>query len=214
MKACLLIAATYVLLLTQTFAQAKRQPALQAEILRSMTGKGIDAAGFGNIPTPLRKGMIFDVEKHAVGTVILNVDGRKVMVAPGDVRIAEKPAATQAAAVPGAPRGFVPGRILVLSAKYTLAGNQPRNVKNRIQKLIPDGILARPVEILVSDNLSMAAQSQGDGGQSVAVVVTPKVTAVVVQNTLIPKNVLTIEYTFNGQRMVKQALEGTRMVLP
>lgn len=211
MKSPWKILATLFLCLTHSFGQAPKLPPQQAEILRSLNGKGIDAAGFGNIPTPLKKGMTYDVVKQGVGQVTLDVDGRKVIVPSRDVLISDKPAATQAA--PGVV-GFVPGKLLVLSAKYTLAGNQPRNVKNRVEKLIPAGDLARPVEILVSDQLSMAAQNQGDGSQNVVVIATPELVAIALQNTLNPPNVLTIEYMFNGQRMMKQGIEGTKIVLP
>lgn len=214
MKSSWLILAVLVFCLSDAFGQAPHLPPQQAEILRSMNGKGIDANGFGNIPMPLKKGMTYDVVKEGVGQVTLDVDGRKVIVPSRDVRISDKPAATQAAPAAGAPAGFVPGKFMVLSAKYTLAGNQPRNVKNRVEKLVPAGMLARPVEILVSDQLSMAAQNQGDGIQSVVVIATPELVAIALQNTLNPPNVLTIEYMYNGKRMMKQGVEGTKIVLP
>lgn len=202
-------------LLCLTQASAKAEEARhEARLLRSVSGRGIDERGFANIATPLKKGMTFDVVKQELGKVTLKVDGRKVVVASGDVLVSEKSPATQAAFVAGAPPGFVPGRVVVLSARYSLAGNQPRNVKNSVEKLIPDGTLMKPVEILVSDQLSKAAQNQGDGGQSVAVIVTPEVVAVTSQTIYNPKNVLTVEYMFNGQRVLKQAVEGTKMVIP
>lgn len=214
MKAPWLILAALIFCLTDAFGQAQQRLTQQAEILRSLNGKGIDASGFGNIPTSLKKGMTYDVVKQGVGQVTLNVDGRKVIVPSRDVLISDKPAATQAAPAAGAADDFVPGKLLVLSAKYTLAGNQPRNVKNRVEKLVPTGDIARPVEILVSDQLSMAAQNQGEGGQSVVVIATPEIVAVALQNNVNPPNVLTIEYMFNGRRMVKQGIEGTKIVLP
>lgn len=111
-------------------------------------------------------------------------------------------------------QSFTPGQLVLLSAKYSLAGNQPRNVKARVQKYIPTGVISAPIEFLVTDNLSTAAQGQGDGIQNVTVVVTPTIQAVTVQKIEVPKNVLRVEYSFNGQLMVKEALEGTKMVLP
>ncbi len=184
----------------------------QAELLRSTTGRGQDASGFGNISTPLKKGMIYDVVSQSLGAVVLNVGGMKVSVPSGDVRVSKKEMTATTAA--GAPKDFVPGQIILLSAKYTVSGNQPRNVKNKVQKLIPAGMISQPVEILASDSLSTTAQIQGDGGLSAAVVMTPELFIIMMQDTSIPRNILTIEYSFNGQRMTKQAIEGTKLVLP
>jgi hypothetical protein len=115
---------------------------------------------------------------------------------------------------------FQPGVIELVSARYTLLGNQPRNVKNRLQKLIPTGAINAPVSILVSDELSDAAKAQGTVTTGVGVGVsttdangtTIGVGAAQFQTT--PNNILTVEYVFNGQRFKKQAAEGTQLILP
>lgn len=211
MKTLCVLLGALVLCLTHAVAQVA-VASQQAEMLRSTTGRGQDASGFGNISTPLKKGMIYDVVSQSVGNVVLSVDGVKVTVPSGDVRVSKKEKAYSSA--PGAPKDFVPGQIVILSAKYTIAGNQPRNVKNRVQKLIPPGVISKPMEILASDSLSAAAQGQGDGGLSAAVVMTPELFLIMMQDTTVPRNILTIEYSYNGQRYIKQAIEGTKLVLP
>lgn len=135
---------------------------------------------------------------------------------------------------------FQPGIIELVSARYTLPGNQPRNVKNRLQKLIPNTVISAPVSILVSDELSDAAKAQGTVTTSVGIGVaatsaqattigttTPQgnsasitqvngvtVGVAAVQSQTTQKNILTVEYIYNGVRLKKQALEGTQMVLP
>ncbi len=128
------------------------------------------------------------------------------------------------AAGAGVPITFQPGVIELISARYTLPGNQPRNVKNRLQKLIPSSVISAPVSIFVSDELSDAAKAQGTVTTAVGVGVgvsstddqgnTVGVGVAVAQAQTTPKNILTVEYMFNGQKLRKQAAEGTQLVLP
>lgn len=122
------------------------------------------------------------------------------------------------------PITFQPGVIELISARYTLPGNQPRNVKNRLQKLIPSSVISAPVSIFVSDELSDAAKAQGTVTTAVGVGVgvsttddqgtTVGVGVAVAQAQTTPKNILTVEYIFNGQKLRKQAAEGTQLILP
>lgn len=131
---------------------------------------------------------------------------------------------TSAAAGATVPVTFQPGVIELISARYTLPGNQPRNVKNRLQKLIPSSVISAPVSIFVSDELSDAAKAQGTVTTAVGVGVgvsstddqgnTVGVGVAVAQAQTTPKNILTVEYMFNGQKLRKQAAEGTQLVLP
>lgn len=180
---------------------------MQAELLRSTTGRGIDSSGFASLTVPLKKGAIYDVVRQEFGNVVLKIDGKDVVVQKGAVALTEK----LLTAVTGA-NGFVPGKIVLVSAKYSLDGNQPRNVKNNLQKLIPQTIVTEPVQIIVTDALSSAAQDQGNQSRA-AVVITPDVILGVV--TAAPsKNVLTVEYIFNGKNFTKQVPEGEKLVLP
>lgn len=133
------------------------------------------------------------------------------------------PAAPPAAGAPAAPAvavpGFVPGVIQIISARYSLPNEQARNVKNRFTKLVPTGTVNAPVSILVTDQLSDAALDQGNyttaTGAGVAVTngnVTAGVVGVVVQEQ--NRNMLTVEYMYNGQKFKKQAIEGSYIVLP
>lgn len=180
---------------------------MQAELLRSTTGRGIDSSGFASLTVPLKKGAIYDVVRQEFGNVVLKIDGKDVVVQTGAVALTEK----LLTAVTGA-NGFVPGKIVLVSAKYSLDGNQPRNVKNNLQKLIPQTIVTEPVQIIVTDALSSAAQDQGNQSQA-AVVITRNVILGVV-NASPSKNVLTVEYIFNGKNFTKQVPEGEKLVLP
>jgi hypothetical protein len=131
------------------------------------------------------------------------------------------PAAPATNAAPtGAVSGFQPGIIELVSARYTLPGNQPRNVKNRLSKFIPATVLSAPISILVSDTLSDAAKAQKDVTTSVGIGAAATdangitIGVAVVQSQTTEKNLLTVEYIYNGVRHKKQALEGTQLVLP
>lgn len=198
-----------------SLAQTPSGP-LQAELMRSTTGRTLDERGLAKGTMPLKKGVIHDVADLKMGYVVLSVNGQKVVVPQNEVALSPKveaPTATPAEGMitPTAAAAFTPGQIVLISAKYTLEGNQPRNVKNRLSKLIPVGIITAPVTILVTDGLSSAAEAQGsvrrgvvtnNGNQRVITIVQPS------------KNILTVEYSFNGQVRTKQALEGTELTLP
>jgi len=120
-----------------------------------------------------------------------------------------------AVAVPG----FIPGVIEIISARYSLPNEQARNVKNRFAKLVPSGTIYAPVSIQVTDQLSDAALDMGNyttaKGVGVSVTngnVTAGAAAVVIQEQ--NRNVLTVDYRYNGRRYKKQAMEGTLIVLP
>lgn len=131
------------------------------------------------------------------------------------------PAPPAGAAVPPATAvpGFTPGVIELISARYTLQNDQPRNVKNRLAKLIPKGTITAPVTVQVSDALSDAALDEGNvtRGAGVAATTTKNGVTIGVAEVVVQApqpNMLTVEYMFNGQRLKKQALEGTLLVLP
>jgi hypothetical protein len=154
---------------------------------------------------------------------------------------AETPPASAASAAPAGTFGvFQPGIIELVSARYTLPGNLPRNVKNRLSKLIPTTVISAPVSILVTDSLSDAAKAQADVTTTVVIgaaatnaeattigTTTPQgnsasitevngvtVGVAVAQSQTTEKNLLTVEYLYNGVWYKKQALEGTQLVLP
>ncbi|WP_395752858.1 hypothetical protein [Prosthecobacter sp.] len=143
---------------------------------------------------------------------------------PAPVPGAVPPGAVPPGAAPaGAPvvvtNGFVPGTIQLISARYSLPNEAARNVKNRLNKLVPSGVINAPVSILVTDQLSDAALDQGNStiatGAAVAVTdgtTTAGVAQVVVQEQ--GRNMLTVEYLYNGQKYKKQAVEGSYLVLP
>ncbi|MCX6848046.1 MAG: hypothetical protein NTY98_03915 [Verrucomicrobia bacterium] len=180
---------------------------MQAELLRSTTGRGIDSFGFASLSVPLKKGALYDVVRQENGNVVLTIDGKQVVVPTGAVALTEKLLASVTSNT-----GFVPGKIVLVSAKYSLDGNPPRNVKNALQKLIPQTIVTEPVQIIVTDALSSAAQDQGNQTQG-TVIITPDMRVNVVIRTP-TKNVLTVEYLFNGKSFTKQVPEGEKLVLP
>ena len=189
-------------LLAQTPAPT---PTKQATINRATTGRMLNAQGMAEQPVPVRKGFVFDVVEESLADVTLIHNGRKFKVSKGDVSLTEKGAALAPSA-----GGFQPGTIVLMSAKYTVQGNQPRNVKNRLSKLIPTGVVTEPVSIQVTDDLSSLASGQGNTNTTVTI----DANSAVITRTEAPKNVLTVEYSFNGQIRRKQALEGSILVLP
>lgn len=187
-------------------------PSQQAELNRSTAGRTLNDRNLADGTMPLKKGMVFDVVEQKMGYVVISANGRKVVVAQTDVTVTAKPEAPASTTTTISPAtaasAFTPGQIVLISAKYTLQGNQPRNVKNRLTKLIPAGTINQPVEILVTDDLSSAASIQGNtvtvrNGGSGGIVVTGTA-----------RNILTVEYSFNGEVRKKQAAEGTYLTLP
>jgi|GEM_PF-2278002 len=177
-------------------------PVLEATLLRSTTGRGFDSSGLATLSVPLPKGAIYDVVRQENGGVVLKVDGKEVLIPSAAAVVAAKPRLTPAA------RGFVPGKIVLISAKYSIEGNQPRNVKNNLQKLIPQTLITAPVEIFVTDALSSAAE---DGVQTQISISGGSINIFSRSST---KNVLTVQYMFNGRNLVKQVPEGSKLVLP
>jgi len=176
----------------------------------------------------LSKGMTFDVVSQSFADVILAVEGQKMLVSRQDVRLFDKQPPAQSV-VPG----FTPGQLIIHSAKYSLEGNQARNVKNRLQKYLPEnGMLTAPVSFAITDDLSTAATNQKQlvietPGPGVIIVPSsetkdekgrPKKMVIVPQTqvTVVPTapNVLTVEYTFSGMRRAKTGIEGQMMTLP
>ena len=171
------------------------------------TRRGIDSSGFASISVPLQKGVIYDVVRQETGNVVISVDGKNVFVQTCAVSLTEKPD-TPAAGI----NGFVPCKIVIVSAKYSIDGNQPRTVKNNLQKLVPQSIVTEPVVNIVTDALSPAVQEQGIQTQG-TVTVTGTNTANILMRTA-SKNVHTVECIFNGKRFTKQVPECAKFVLP
>lgn len=210
MMKAILLGALLLVSVAVGLAQTAPPPPMQAELGRSTTGRTLGPNGLASGTMSLKKGMIFPVTEQKMGFVVLSVNGRKVVVSDKEVILS--PAPEGAGAPPaGAPQpAFVPGQIVLISARYTIEGNQPRNVKVRLAKLIPTGVINQPVSILVTDGLSSAAQAQD--GQAVVSGVNSNSSTVQVQ--LSARNILTVQYSFNGQVLTKQAAEGTHLVLP
>ncbi len=216
------------LLICCSFASAQSQsPApppkpQQAEMVRTANGRFVSPDGFTEGDVKLVKGMIFDVDRLDIRGVIVHHAQRKVMIDKQNVRLFDRLPTLQATA-----EGFTPGQLVLLSAKYTLSGNQPRNVKTRLEKYLPDkGLLTAPLKFVVTDDLSTAAGNQQFvviPGQATQVVITPGRNGqnrVIVQpgtpSTVIQTapNVLFVEYSFAGKKYRKVAYEGSEMVLP
>lgn len=176
----------------------------QAKLMRSTSGREMADFGLGSGSVPLHKGAIYDVVRQDVNGVVLSVEGKNVLVQKDSVSVTEK---FQTAVTSS---GFVPGKVVLVSARYTIEGDQPRNVKNNLQKLIPDTLLNAPLEIIVTDALSTAAQDQGQSQGSI--IITPNIVSIYAKTNA--RNVLTVQYIYNGQRFTKQVPEGQKLVLP
>lgn len=192
---------------------------LRAELNRSTTGRLLDDRGLATGTMPLRKGDVYNVDEQKVGSVILIVSGKKVAVPSGEVTVSKGQVAAPSGPQPpqlqpvnnGLPQEpartpVTPGAIELVSAKYTLMGNQPRNVKTKLAKLIPEGVIDKTVNVLVTDELSTAAAAQGN-----YTVIYSTQRRIVQEH---PKNILTVEYIFNGQTHTRQVMEDTYLTLP
>ncbi len=186
---------------------APAAPSMRAELVRSTSGRTLNDRNLADGTMPLKKGMMYDVVEQRMGYVVISANSRKVVVAQTDVTLSPKPVASTKIS-PSSNSGFTPGEIVLISAKYTLEGNQPRNVKNRLSKLVPTGVITEPVRIMVSDDLSSAATLESGR-------VTVRRSG---SNTVFFRgastNILTVEYSFNGEIRKKQAIEGSYLTLP
>jgi hypothetical protein len=199
---------------------ADPSPKFKATMKRSVTGRILDDRGLAAGNKTLMKDKTYNVLTQELGYVVIQVEQDKVSVpvvevavSPGSVgsssvsdqtpsyRPTESPTvASTSASIPA-------GNYVLISAKYTLEGNQPRNVKNKIAKLLPDGQVTRTVSFRVTDDICPAAKTQGN---SYNVFVTS--TRYVVKTR--PLNVLTVVYTFNDKLVTKEVVEGSVLVLP
>lgn len=207
-----------VSLISTSYGQAPTE-SYHAVLNRSTAGRILDDRGLPTGTLPLEKGKDYNVVEQKVGYLVIMVGGKKVSVPPGDATVTKGtviPPASRPAqpaiiglperAVEPTPVSIAPGTIELLSAKYTLMGNQPRNVKNKLVKLIPAGVIDKSVNILVTDALSTAAAAQGNATQY------RNGYNVIYREH--PKNILTVEYSFNGEIRTKQAIEGGYLTLP
>lgn len=213
MKRIFLVTAIILIFSQPLLAQSVGNP-LQAELMRSTSGRTLNDQGFASGLMPLKKGMIFDVVEQKMGFVVLSINGAKVVVQQTDVNLSPKAESATPMTSGGvtATESFTPGQIVLISAKYTLEGNQPRNVKNRLSKLVPQGIITAPVRILVSDTLSSAAMQQGNVSTGVISGVNNNTAVLSIKTPA--RNILTVQYSFNGQVRTAQAAEGDYLILP
>lgn len=191
-------------------------------MVRTANGRFVSPDGFTEGEVKLVKGMIFDVDRLDIRGVIVHHAHRKVMIDKQNVRLFDRLPKLQATV-----EGFTPGQLVILSAKYTISGNQPRNVKLRLEKYLPDkGLLTAPLKFLVTDDLSTAAGNQQFvviPGQATQVIITPGgngenrlfvqpgTPSTVIQTS---PNVLMVEYSFAGKKYRKVSYEGAEMELP
>lgn len=217
--------ATFVLLAFSNLraqSSGEEKPPQKAELVRTINAQILGPDGFPRGTRQLSKGVIFDVESQTFADVIGKMNGQKIRVPKQAVTLSEKEEPLVATVA-----GFKPGQLVILSARYSLEGNAPRNVKTNLQKFLPEnGMLTEPFQFVVSDALSTAAGNQKTliiGSQTSAVVTTqgpnqPPQQVIVTQTqtsaVATSPNVLVVEYAFNGKKKRKVGVEGQMMVLP
>lgn len=194
-------------------------PKKQAQLIRTVNVQFLGSDGFPIDTQQLSKGVIFDVVEEAFSDVIGVLDGKKFRVSRQVVTLTEKEGELQSTV-----DGFTPGQLVIISARYSLEGNQPRNVKSKLLKYLPkDGMLTEPVVFLVSDDLSRSAENQKtlfQSSQTSVLVTDPETLGQVVvtetRTSAVPSspNTLVVEYTFNGKKGRKVGMEGKEMTLP
>jgi len=195
-------------------AEEAEQPPQQAELLRTVSGTRLGPNGFSAGQVRLERGMIYDVkEKKGFSSVVLLVDGDSVEVRESDLRISDK-----AIKEPDPVTGFVPGRIILRSAYYGAPVERPRNnrqVLRVLQSMVPRNDIDKPVEVLVTDALlgRDAAYQSIKGSMSGQMDIYGNVSGNV-QMQKPKKNVLVVEYQYNGQFLKKSAIEEGVLILP
>lgn len=185
----------------------------QAEVLRNVSVTKIGPTGFSEGQVSLQKGCFYDVVKIDQSNVLINVDGRRVRVPRDDVSFSKK---IVREADPNT--GFAPGRIVLLNASYGLPTARPirhSQTLRLLQNMIPKSEIKKPIQIIVTDELlgtrknpqtvvNSSAGTIDDDGNIIMTTQTPKP----------QKNILRIEYQYNGEKLEKSALEESVLTLP
>jgi len=185
----------------------------QAEILRGISATKIGPTGFSEGQISLQKGSFYDVEKVVLSNVFINVDGQSVRVPRDDASISKK-IVREADPV----TGFIPGKIVLLNASYGLPTARPiRNSQTlrALQNMIPRNEITKPVEVLVTDALLGAqANAQTVASSSSGNIDYNGNFNMITQTQKAQKNVLQVEYQYNGEKLKKSAMEESVLTLP
>jgi hypothetical protein len=201
-------------LCTLNLCAAETNPqVLQAEILKNISVTKIGPTGFSEGQISLQKGSFYNVEKIVLSNVFLNVEGQLVRVPRDDVSISKK-VVREADPI----SGFVPGKIVLLNASYGLPTARPiRNSQTLrvLQNMIPRDEITKPVEVLITDALlGPKANAQAVVNSSSGNIDYNGNFNMTTQTQKAQKNVLHIEYQFNGEKLKKSALEESVLILP
>lgn len=201
-------------LFTLNLCAAEANPqVLQAEILKNVSVTKIGPTGFSEGQISLQKGSFYDVQQIVLSNIFIKVDGQLVRVPRDDVSISKK-VVREADTV----TGFVPGKIVLLNASYGLPTARPiRNSQTLriLQNMIPKGNITKPVEILITDALlGPNAKSQMITGSSSGSVDYYGNISMGTSTLKPQKNVLHLEYQYNGEKLKKSALEESILILP
>ena len=198
MKHILILLATLALLAPARAEEGEVKPKAgedatnyKAVILRSVPGPVLNEKGFTTGTVKLNKGESYPVVDQNLTEVTILVKGSNVRVAKSDVLISED---TEGG-------NFV----RIISAKYGFPGETQWEVKEEIKKRMPENPLKEAAEILVSDKLLRAKANS-----------MVKTTLVNGRPVVVPRDgaILTITYEVDGDRKVKEVVEGTYLTLP
>lgn len=218
-KTLLLLSVASMAVAQNASRPAEPKPPKQAEFIRTVNARYQTSDGLSDGQRRMEKGTILDVVSHDIGKVVLNYGKSRLVVSSTDVRLFDKEPSLQATKP-----GFKTGQLIILSAWYSLPGNAPRNVKNRLKTYLPDkGMLTAPLSFPVTDDLSTAAANAQFivvPGVSTQVVIASRKGAVVLrtqtagQIVTTSPNTLVVEYEYLGKRHRKVGVEGKEMTLP
>lgn len=194
-------------------AQDANPQVQQAEILKNVSVTKIGPTGFTEGQISLQKGSFYDVEKVVLSNVFINVDGQLVRVPRDDVSISKK-IVREADPI----TGFASGKIVLLNASYGLPTARPiRNSQTLrlLQNMIPKGEITKPVEILITDALlGPRANAQTVVNSSSGNIDYNGNFNMITQTQKAQKNVLQVEYQYNGEKLKKSAIEESVLILP
>lgn len=168
-----------------------------AEVTRTTNGQILDEKGFAKGSASVRKGDSFEVFSEDISSVTVKDEGELIKIPKDAVRISEG----------AAYKTELGSKLRIVSAKMGFGGDRKYEVKEEVKKRLPKGPIAAPVEFLVSDDL---LRSRAHAVNTVTGVIDGDTVTFKSRGPLI----LTITYEWEGQRLVKEAAEGSHMKLP
>lgn len=177
---------------------APPKAALVATLKRTTSGKKLDAQGFATENITLQKGMTYPVEQEDFSSVVLRDGEQLIKLNKTEVDLQEDDGSVLA----GAP-------LKLISAVYwDTSGGRRYSVESDLRRMLPQGRIQEPVQILIGDYLLGARASEvntqfGRVDENMNIrLEAPKLMA------------LDVVYEYEGKEVRKTVREGDFLILP